>query len=409
MSDATWADGDTISYTINGQTLTATFKTNDANYDDSAAYNVTGTTADVNIANGGTTVNNVAEGIANAMQAMIDANDTLKGDYTATVSGDKVIIEAVSGGEFDGAAGSISNATVTTTGAGDVTNDAANTNDGSNVAAVAASTTINFTDATGLSIDTQAEVEALVGKGMTVNGVQLEFYNANDGAYTGEAVGINLSDAINASANWDQALATALSDQIGAKVDGVTTSDAAGVLTITASTAGAAGNDIAVTDGGVQEDYKATFQVGANKDQSMSIEINDMRAAALKIAGTAGTDGFTAANAVTNGTDNTNIEAALDVSTYENASNAVDVINDAIETVSAERSKLGAYQNRLEHTINNLGTSSENLTAAESRIRDVDMAKEMMEFTKQNILNQAAQAMLAQANQMPQGVLQLLR
>jgi len=112
VSDATWADGDTISYTINGQTLTATFKTNDANYDDSAAYNVTGTTADVNIANGGTTVNNVAEGIANAMQAMIDANDTLKGDYTATVSGDKVIIEAVSGGEFDGAAGSISNATV---------------------------------------------------------------------------------------------------------------------------------------------------------------------------------------------------------------------------------------------------------------------------------------------------------
>ncbi|MNP79317.1 putative flagellin YvzB [compost metagenome] len=70
---------------------------------------------------------------------------------------------------------------------------------------------------------------------------------------------------------------------------------------------------------------------------------------------------------------------------------------------------MGAVQNRLEHTINNLGTSSENLTAAESRIRDVDMAKEMMEQTKNNILAQAAQAMLAQANQQPQGVLQLLR
>jgi flagellin len=70
---------------------------------------------------------------------------------------------------------------------------------------------------------------------------------------------------------------------------------------------------------------------------------------------------------------------------------------------------LGAYQNRLEHTINNLNTSSENLTAAESRIRDVDMAKEMMTQTKNSILSQAAQAMLAQANQAPQGVLQLLR
>ncbi|MGI6555698.1 MAG: flagellin, partial [Bacillota bacterium] len=83
--------------------------------------------------------------------------------------------------------------------------------------------------------------------------------------------------------------------------------------------------------------------------------------------------------------------------------------NDAIEAVSTERSKLGAYQNRLEHTINNLGTSAENLTAAESRIRDVDMAKEMMEFTKNNIISQAATAMLAQANMMPQLVLQLLQ
>jgi len=84
-------------------------------------------------------------------------------------------------------------------------------------------------------------------------------------------------------------------------------------------------------------------------------------------------------------------------------------VDTAIKTVSDERAKLGANQNRLEHTINNLSTSSENLTAAESRIRDVDMAKEMMNFSKSNILSQAAQAMLAQANQQPQGVLQLLR
>ena len=103
------------------------------------------------------------------------------------------------------------------------------------------------------------------------------------------------------------------------------------------------------------------------------------------------------------------VEAALSVETHESAAAAITKIQSAIDTVSGERSKLGAYQNRLEHTINNLGASSENLSAAESRIRDTDMAKEMMEMTKNNILQQAAQAMLAQANQQPQGVLQLLR
>ena len=84
-------------------------------------------------------------------------------------------------------------------------------------------------------------------------------------------------------------------------------------------------------------------------------------------------------------------------------------IETAITNVNEARSTLGAQQNRLEHTINNLGTTTENLVAAESRIRDVDMASEMMEMTKNNILAQAAQAMIAQANQQPQSVLQLLR
>lgn len=101
--------------------------------------------------------------------------------------------------------------------------------------------------------------------------------------------------------------------------------------------------------------------------------------------------------------------SAIRISDQDSADKAITTINDAINQVSTQRADLGAVQNRLEHTINNLGASSENLTAAESRIRDVDMAKEMMEFTKNNILTQAAQAMLAQANQQPQGVLQLLR
>ena len=99
----------------------------------------------------------------------------------------------------------------------------------------------------------------------------------------------------------------------------------------------------------------------------------------------------------------------IDVSTREAADIAIKTISDAIDTVSSERSKLGATQNRLDHTINNLTTTSENLSAAESRIRDVDMAQEMMQFTKNNILSQAATSMLAQANQMPQSVLQLLQ
>ena len=98
--------------------------------------------------------------------------------------------------------------------------------------------------------------------------------------------------------------------------------------------------------------------------------------------------------------------SVLSVST---ANAAITKLNDAINTVSKHRAKLGAAQNRLEHTINNLKVTSENMTAAESRIRDTDMAKEIASFTKNNILNQAAQSMLAQANQQPQGVLSLLR
>lgn len=101
--------------------------------------------------------------------------------------------------------------------------------------------------------------------------------------------------------------------------------------------------------------------------------------------------------------------SGIDVSTQEGAAAAVDLIKEAINKVSSTRGDLGAIQNRLEHTINNLSVTTENMTAAESRIRDVDMAEEMMAYTKNNILVQSSQAMLAQANQIPQGVLQLLQ
>lgn len=155
--------------------------------------------------------------------------------------------------------------------------------------------------------------------------------------------------------------------------------------------------------------FTVKLQVGANEGQSMSVEIADMRSAALGITGNAGQTGFTKSNSVTNGSNDINVEAALDVTSHESAASALTTINNAINKVSEQRSKLGAVQNRLEHTIKNLDTSSENLQSSESRIRDVDMAKEMMQYSKNNILQQAAQSMLAQANQAPQGVLQLLR
>lgn len=104
----------------------------------------------------------------------------------------------------------------------------------------------------------------------------------------------------------------------------------------------------------------------------------------------------------------TSIKAAK-IDDRAKAEKAVDIIKEAINQVSTQRGELGAVQNRLEHTINNLGVTTENITAAESRIRDVDMAKEMMTFTKNSVLQQSAQAMLAQANQQPQSVLQLLQ
>ena len=126
------------------------------------------------------------------------------------------------------------------------------------------------------------------------------------------------------------------------------------------------------------------LQVGALSGQSISISITNMNASTLKVSG-------------------------LKVSSFSAAGAAMASIQAAINSVSNMRSKLGAIQNRLEHTINNLQTTSENTSAAESRIRDVDMATEMVEYSKNNILAQAGQSMLAQANQATQGVLSLLQ
>ncbi len=128
------------------------------------------------------------------------------------------------------------------------------------------------------------------------------------------------------------------------------------------------------------------LQVGANEGQTLSFNIGDMSASALGVSG-----------------------QSVRVDEQDRASESITIIDAAIEKVSKQRSTLGAIQNRLEHTIANLDTSAENLQTAESRIRDVDMASEMVEYSKNNILSQASQSMLTQANQSTQGVLSLLQ
>ncbi|WP_338325867.1 flagellin [Paenibacillus luteus] len=280
-------------------------------------------------------------------------------------------------------------------------------------------TTGTASSAVGLSSAVMEQGRNANDKGtLTIDGINVNI-DLNVGSYTTGSLASDLQSQIRAA---DPKLAEAtVSLENGKFVISSGSKGAAGTVTIgadeLAKTLKLTGTDAKVTAGTDATDNGLKMQIGANNGQTLTVDVGDMRSIALGISGTSAsaahgtvTDAsFTASHDVTNGTNNTGAEYGLDVTTSEKATAAIEVLDNAINKVSNERSKLGAFQNRLEHTINNLGTSSENLTAAESRIRDVDMAKEMMEFTKNNILSQAAQAMLAQANQQPQGVLQLLR
>ncbi|HPT83598.1 MAG TPA: flagellin [Limnochordia bacterium] len=173
--------------------------------------------------------------------------------------------------------------------------------------------------------------------------------------------------------------------------------DDTGSDTITVTLAGDGNNNI---DASLSSVVKALKSVAG--DAGVVIETGEDFDGTKKLETKPGDINITALSA------DTDALVGINVSSQQFADQAITTIDNAIQQVSAERSKLGAYQNRLEHTIANLGTSAENLQAAESRIRDLDMAEEIMAFTKNNILQQAATAMLAQANMAPQSVLQLL-
>ena len=247
------------------------------------------------------------------------------------------------------------------------------------------------------------------GSFITIGNTRIDFYDSSQEPYTGTNVPIDL----NASADVEALVSNLISNL---NIDGVTLSALPGnsrTINITADAVGFAGNVITLE--GTLKDFNVNLQVGANAGQGFRLEVGDTRALALKISADKPTGNPGVAGAayveipnVTNGIKPAFVEYSLDVMDEDKATAAIEVFNNAIITVASERSKLGAIQNRLEKTIANLDNTAENLTAARSRIEDTDMALEMSEFTKFNILQQAGTSMLAQANQQPQMMLQLL-
>jgi flagellin len=255
-------------------------------------------------------------------------------------------------------------------------------------------------DASGLDADAiQAALDAAAAADPTVTGgnITIEPNQAGDGyelkagnvllGSTGNAANNSIVGADNAGTDKELVFTTADGTALGKVVVSATTGTAltgemdAPLDTGVAATAAAADNNGAAGGGST-----FTLQIGDTADSynQLTFTINSMTSTAIGVG-------------------------SVDISTLKGAQNAIKTVKTAIDTVSTQRAELGAIQNRLEYTINNLDTSSENIQAANSRIRDTDMAKMMMEYTKVNVVTQSAQAMLAQANQQPQSVLQLLQ
>ena len=356
------------------------FKVKAENVDTKATLKLNGQDIAINVGNG--KKSDVALNIKKQIEMGIESNDLLKGQFKVSVDAEKVTVEAVKGGTYDGSKGDLeivgdangSNLQSVAQGNPDITDTAPVKDKGTTTGATAANTKIT------ISNDAD-KIAGMIGKGITLGDTQIEFYDAGKEAYSGDSIGVDIGKATKG-----EDVVAAIIAQAGDKIKGATLSTENGnknVLVVSSIMKGA-NSAVNVEDGAKNEGFEATFQVGANSNQTISISIGDMRAEALGVKN-------------------------VDLKTAEGSQKATATIQAAIEKVSTERAGLGAVQNRLEYTISNLDNTTENLTSAESTLRDVDMAKEMMTFSKNNILNQAAQAMLAQANQQPQNVLSLLR
>jgi flagellin len=248
----------------------------------------------------------------------------------------------------------------------------------------------------------------------TMGGVKLQDYTATTGIKGVSISGGNLAatDKLDITAGSDGVVSVAVN---GGNPDGISFTTIAGedgksvtlVANVDETNAGLFASDKAKWAG-----VRITVKLGempTTADESLTVEVKEVSKALTFQIGANGSDDQRVSLSVDNMSSNGLGVDTISVASQDEANAAIAALDEAINKVSGTRADLGALQNRLEHTVNNLGVTTENLTAAESRIRDVDMAKEMMEYTKNNILTQAAQAMLAQANQQPQGVLQLLQ
>lgn len=260
------------------------------------------------------------------------------------------------------------------------------------------------------------------GSYITVGNQRVDFYDSRKGPYTGsnnridisngeelKGIGDILGELSSVIKNFEGIGKVELDTQATFSGDGYRQ----GRITIEAKERGFKGQAVFVE--GTPKEFVTNLQVGPNQGQGFRLSVGDIRAFKLKISSTnpKGNTGvvdaaFSSEKAVTDGLSSQTIEHAIDVSTEDKATAAITVYDNAIVQVAQMRGELGAIQNRLEYTAANLDNTKENLTAALSRIEDADMALEMSEFTKYNILIQAGTAMLAQANQRPQSVLQLL-
>ena len=244
-------------------------------------------------------------------------------------------------------------------------------------------------DAAGLSISEKMRNQ--------IRGINQSVKNAEDGVSLIQTAEGNMSEIHSILQRMGE-LATKAANDVNASVDRKAIQDEIGELAkeIDSISTKAAFNGTKLLNGSFSDKQ---LQVGAVAGENMSITISSMSASRL----------FGAKGSAIAANTSKTTNAKLSMFSHASASSAMSLITSAIKTVSAARSLLGAKQNRLEYTIDNLENYSENLTSAESQIRDTDMATEMTNYTKNNILQQAAQSMLAQANQSTQGVLSLLQ
>ena len=350
-------------------------------------------------------VEKVAKATAELFQKQIDSNPTLNGEFKAYNKGSQIIIEAldsngtVSNGEMKitGIASSKNGLTVSDANTGNVVGDGA-TIGKQDIPAKGASTTIDFSNVAA----TLDDIKALVDAGMSINGQTIQFYDSDDEPYKGKAIGIDIKGVTNA-----EQLVDAIITQTQNKLHGVELTKDGNKLVITSTTKGEHSKLEIFNGNSYNKDIEISLQVGSNENQSMLVSIGEMTAKGLGLVGVG--DGFRTVYEVDDGEGNYNVECSLDVTTAKNAQNAIGIIDEATKKVSTQRSALGAYQNRLQYVVNNLNYSAENTISSESKIRDIDMALEITKNAKSDILLQAAQSMMAQANSAPEQIIQLLK